>query len=476
MAKKNRNDQVSTPTAYVEEMLDRIGYRNHVVGETVLENSCGQGNILISIVNRYIADAKKQGLSKSDIVKGLEHDITAFEIDRNQMANCIRRLDEICDREGLCRPVWNIKNQDFLKYDVNGIQASYVIGNPPYITYHDIEEEERKFLKEHFTVCKKGRFDYCYAFIEASIKAMDAGGKMVYLIPFSIFRNRYAQDLRKFIRSGTTGILDFSGRNVFPGITCSAAFLLYEKEAGQKKVVYQNIEEKITRIFERNILASDGGKWVFSDTTEKTKRFGDYFCVHNSIATLLNEAFLISPKAEDEAAFLVGDGKVEREICLQAVSTRSAKKKEKRQYIIFPYKRNRKGVSRYTENEFRELYPYAYQHIRQFEKKLSARKVDQHVKWFEYGRGQALDSVWKEKLILPMVITKQAKVYWADADTIPYAGYFVTLKESTGYTLKDAERILQSPVFYQYVKEVGTPTTETSYRISVNDIKDYRFG
>ena len=75
-----------------------------------------------------------------------------------------------------------------------------------------------------------------------------------------------------------------------------------------------------------------------------------------------------------------------------------------------------------------------------------------------------------------MVITKQAKVYWADADTIPYAGYFVTLKENTGYTLKDAERILQSPVFYQYVKEVGTPTTETSYRISVNDIKDYRFG
>ena len=64
MAKKNRNDQVSTPTAYVEEMLDRIGYRNHVVGETVLENSCGQGNILISIVNRYIADAKKQGRSK----------------------------------------------------------------------------------------------------------------------------------------------------------------------------------------------------------------------------------------------------------------------------------------------------------------------------------------------------------------------------------------------------------------------------
>lgn len=225
MAKKNRNDQVSTPITYVEEMLDRIGYRDHLVGKTVLENSCGQGNILVSIVDRYIADAKKQGLSKPEIVTGLENDIAAFEIDRNQMEVCIRRLDEICDREGLCRPEWNIKNQDFLTYDGNGIHASYVIGNPPYITYHDIEEKERLFLKEHFTVCKKGRFDYCYAFIEASIRAMDAGGKMIYLIPFSIFRNRYAQDLRKFIRSGTMGIIDFSGRNVFPGITCSSAFL-----------------------------------------------------------------------------------------------------------------------------------------------------------------------------------------------------------------------------------------------------------
>lgn len=60
-----------------------------------------------------------------------------------------------------------------------------MVGNPPYITHHDLSEEERVYLKENFEVCKKGRFDYCYAFIEASIKALAPNGVMIYLIPFS---------------------------------------------------------------------------------------------------------------------------------------------------------------------------------------------------------------------------------------------------------------------------------------------------
>ena len=52
---------------------------------------------------------------------------------------------------------------------------------------------------------------------------------------------------------------------------------------------------------------------------------------------------------------------------------------------------------------------------------------------------------------------------------------FITKKEGSAYELDDAEKILQSEAFYQYVKNVGTPTTETSYRISVKDIQNYKF-
>lgn len=42
-------------------------------------------------------------------------------------------------------------------------------------------------------------------------------------------------------------------------------------------------------------------------------------------------------------------------------------------------------------------------------------------------------------------------------------------------TLQDAKKVLESAGFYQYVKEVGTPTITSSYRVSVHDISEYMF-
>lgn len=476
MAKKNRNDQIFTPDKYVEDMLDRIGYVKNLVGKTVLENSCGQGNILVPIVNRYINDAKAQGLSNEYIAESLSQNIIGFEVDREQREKCIEKLDKTCSSHGIRNVLWNIRNEDFLTYNGGEIKASFIVGNPPYITYHDMTEEERLYLREHYDVCKKGRFDCCYAFIEASINALKSDGKMIYLIPFSIFRNRYARELRNFIVDGMTGVVDFSGQKVFPDITCSVAFLLYERGNNNDKILYEENETGLKRRIRNSQICKNNQKWVFQEEADGVEQFGKYFNVHNSVATLLNEAFLIRPIKEDEYFFYVEDRKVEKKICLKAVSTKSEKKKSaEKQYIIFPYNREGKNICKYKEQEFERLYPYAYQYMRQFEKKLKDRKSDKNAQWFEYGRSQALKKLWREKLVLPMVITKQARVYWGDESAVPYAGYFITQKEDSCYTLEDAERILQSTEFYQYVKQVGTPTTETSYRISVNDIKQYKF-
>lgn len=476
MAKKNKNDQIFTPHKYVEDMLDRIGYKENLVDKIVLENSCGQGNILVPIVNRYIEDAKRQGLSEELIAEGLSQNIIGFEIDQDQRAKCIEYLNRISSAKGIDNVQWNILNQDFLAYNVTKIKASYIIGNPPYITYHDMTEEERKYLKDHYKVCENGRFDYCYSFIEASIRALKPTGKMIYLIPFSIFRNRYARKLREFIVDGITGVVDFSGEKVFPGITCSTAFLLYEKGNSSDKILYEESQTGIKKIIQKSQLCENNKNWIFQKVDDGVEQLSNYFNVHNSVATLLNDAFLIRPTKEDEHFFFVDEQKVEKDICLKAISTKSAKKKtEKQQYIIFPYKKENKEVCKYTEKEFRHLYPYACQYLSQFIERLNVRKSDKNAQWFEYGRSQALNELWKEKLVLPMVITRQAKVYWADECVVPYAGYFITQKEDTCYTLDDAARILQSAEFYQYVKMVGTPTTETSYRISVDDIKQYKF-
>ena len=142
MSKKNRNDQIFTPEQYVEDMLDRIGYVKNLTGKTVLENSCGQGNILVPIVRRYIKDAKMQGLSNEHIAQSLSRDLIGFEVNREQREKCIEHLNEICSLNGISNVAWNIRGEDFLAYNAGEIKASFIVGNPPYITYHDMTEEE----------------------------------------------------------------------------------------------------------------------------------------------------------------------------------------------------------------------------------------------------------------------------------------------------------------------------------------------
>lgn len=476
MSKQDKNCQISTPDRYVEQMLDYVGYKEDLWGRKVLENSCGEGNILVKIVKRYIADMKGKRFSPEKIAGGLEHDIVAYEVDREKIEICLKRLNDLISLEALPEVRWNIKHQDFLKSDEQNIE--FVIGNPPYITYHDLTQEEREFLQKNFLVCKTGRFDYCYAFIEASVRALADNGRMIYLIPFSIFRNRFAAELRKFLGKYITQIVDYRSIHVFPGITCSASLILCENGRVQNKVEYVDIYAQKKIRIERSSLNGGGSKWIFYKTAAGDKRFGDYFSVHNSVATLCNKAFLFSAEEEKENYYIVGGMPVEKEVTLPAVSTKSRrtlKKGEGSSRIIFPYKLMNGKIIHYSEEKFKALYPCAWKYLYQFYDDLIHRKADEKAKWFEYGRSQALAELTGEKLIMPMVITDSTRTYLTGQTAIPYAGYFIKVNADCDMTLEDAKTILESDRFYQYVQEVGTPTTVSSYRVSVHDINEFMF-
>ena len=63
---------------------------------------------------------------------------------------------------------WQILSDDYLRYNLK-MRFDFIVGNPPYITYQELNTMDRSFLKNNFTSCKKGKFDYCYAFIEKSL-------------------------------------------------------------------------------------------------------------------------------------------------------------------------------------------------------------------------------------------------------------------------------------------------------------------
>ena len=221
------NCKIYTPDNWVGILLDEVGYRTNLFGKRVLENSCGTGNILRRIVERYIVDAETHGHSAEQIRAGLEHDIVGLEVDAKACAICKRRLTVMAKKHGILKVKWNVITCDALTYSIKDF--SFVIGNPPYITYHDLSAETREQLRINYETCKKGRFDYCYAFIEHSINSLQMNGKLAYIVPNSVLKNVWAESLRSFLRPYLRKILDLKNKNVFEDVTLSPVIIVAQK-------------------------------------------------------------------------------------------------------------------------------------------------------------------------------------------------------------------------------------------------------
>ena len=124
--------QIFTPSHIVKYMLDKIDYTSNVFGKKIIDNSCGTGNILIEVVERFIVDAKRARRKKPAIKKGLESCIYGYDIDSDMVEKCISNLNIVAQRFGLTDIRWNVHHEDGLY--IEG-KFDFIVGNPPYISY-----------------------------------------------------------------------------------------------------------------------------------------------------------------------------------------------------------------------------------------------------------------------------------------------------------------------------------------------------
>lgn len=458
--------QIFTPDDKANKLLDIIGYKKNLLGKKFLENSCGDGAVLKHVVSRYIRDSINANFSSQIIKAGLQNDIWGFEIDPSKYNDCIKTLNKIAEYYGIYDVKWNIHVADFLKYQLSQ-GFSYIAGNPPYINYRDLEVETREFIKNNFKTCSKGKFDYCYAFIEKSLNSLSNDGKLAYLIPSSIFKNVFAERLRDYVLPSISTIYDFKTEKVFSKALVATSILVCEKGKNKKQILYKNEEIKTRIKIPKNSLKH---KWIFKIKESANKsaklKFGDFFNAQIAIATLLNKAFIIKP---NENAI---SENIEKEVIRPAKSPRNLAYEIDEQ-IIFPYYYKDGKLMKYKLKEFEEKYPAAVKHLKIFEDKLNKRNKDISAEWFEYGRSQALSHLNQKKLLISTIVTDNIKIYELTKEDIPYAGIYITSKN--GASLNQAKQILNSNAFLEYVNNIGIQASGTSLRITPKDINDFEF-
>lgn len=458
--------QIFTPIEIVKLMLDRIGYTKNVFGKKVIDNACGDGRFLTEILKRFIKDGNLKKSSKEVIVSYIENCISGYEIDECKYNDCIANLNKVADEYGLKSIKWNVHCADGLNITCDE-SFDYVVGNPPYISYKDLDKDIREDAKKHFISCEKGKFDYSYAFIEKGLNLLKSKGKMIMISPSNMFKTVFGCKLREIIKPHILEIIDCGTDNIFDKVLTSPAITIYQKGYNKSTIKYQHSLKGEINIINKDKL---GDKWAFVGYNKGDKLFGEYFKVSNCVATLSNKIFIHAINCKGEVEI---DGvTLEDGILKDAKGPRSEKfgMKEK---IIFPYRYVQNELKRISEEELRNNYPNVYSYLHRNKSKLEKTDKDKASQWYEFGRSQALTHLNQPKLMISSIITKRVIVYELLKDEIPYSGVYIIPKRDM--TLKDAKEILQSQDFYMYLLSVGISVSGNSIRISSKDIENYKF-
>ncbi len=463
------NCQRFTPVNIADLMVDFIDFDEKLINKKILENSFGTGVVLKSIIKKIIIYFLHSGVSKRKIKSFLEKNIVGFEIDQRHIDTCKNELDNITNEYDIKNVNWNLIKRDYLK-DIEYKKFDYIIGNPPYISYRNMSkhftENYMTFIKENFSSCEQGAFDYSFPFVQKSYESLNPNGKLIYVLPNSIYKNKAAKKIRNCIKNDVVEIIDFAPYKVFNDALVAVSILVLRKDSNIESFRYYKYNvPKDTKEFKNNIIkASILDRFIFNveATNEGNTKFGELFNASMTIATLLNTVFLIN---EEESK------KLEPELIKKAVSPRNIDKIN--EYIIYPYLHEENQIIRLNEETLKINYPNVYDHLLLKKDKLKERAIENTTSWFEYGRSQGLNIIHKEKLLISAMITKQIRISKLEADCVAYSGIWIVTKSD--YDLDVATKILSDERFLKYVEKVGANASGNTIRIKTTDINNYRF-
>ena len=278
--------------------------------DRILEPSCGDGNFLISVVEKLV--------SLQATTKDCSEQISAIELDRKEYNKAIKRLatKKIALKKG------NAVNGDFFNYFKKiykqGKKFDVVIGNPPFIRYQDFPEKHREVAfsqMNEFGFTPNRLTNIWVPFLSLSSMLLKPKGRLAMVIPAELFQVNYAGETRKFLSNffSKINIITFKSL-VFQGIQQEVVLLLAEKNSkstGIRTLEIKNLDDfkklTLSKVNKTKVKSIDHNKekWIkyFLDEEEidllrkvaamkKVKSLSNYLDVDVGVVTGKNDFFI----------------------------------------------------------------------------------------------------------------------------------------------------------------------------------------
>lgn len=462
--KIKNSGQIYTPNFIVNNMLNIVGYHdNNILEKNIIDNSCGDGAFLIEIVRRYCrAFYKKYGKNSNKILKKhLEKYIHGIEIQKEEKEKCVFNLDCEVGIFGLSDVKWDVICADALSVDSYNGKMDFVVGNPPYVRVHNLNENYEKVKRYKFA--QNGMTDLYIVFFEIGFKMLNKHGKMCLITPSSYLKSNAGLELRKYIfeNKNLTKVIDLEHFQPFDATTYTI-ISLFEIGNSNHQIEYYtyDITQKKAKRAE-NLDYSEvfiGGKMYFSkkENLKLLKEIESYndknkanFDVKNGFATLADDVFINDFNFKDGtiSVFKASTGKWHR--------------------CIFPYdeKGNPIGLEKLRQNS--KLYDYLIKNKTRLEK----RSLEKGSSWFLFGRTQGIKDVYKNKIAINTIIKNVNSI---KLETVPSgSGVYSGLYILSNLSLDEIEKNIRNNDFLEYIKLLKNYKSGGYYTFSSSDLKKF---
>ena len=411
------NGAFFTPDYIIEFIINEIQPNENEIN---LDPSCGCGAFLVGLTEYY-----KNKFNKS-VVKIVKEniygsDILAYNIHRTKLILSIYALQ---NGEILQESDFNLYQQDSLKTNWE-LQFDNIVGNPPYVKFQDLTDENRAYLVKNWTTVEGGTFNLYFAFFELGYKLLNPTGKLGYITPNNYFTSIAGESIRKYFQQKKciTRIIDFSHKKVFDAQTYTAITFLNKKE--NEAITYDRIKEgyspeeylpiangslnylKDLNCKKWRLLKKDEQKNIIKIETIGTP-IGKLFDICVGIATLKDEIFFIDGSCQRNGYYIkntdLGSFEIEKEATKSVYKISDFSNQEElennQRKIIFPYTIN-KGVAKpISEMDFKNKYPKCYAYLLTEKENLLARDKGKikYDPFFVWGRTQGLTKIGKKIL------------------------------------------------------------------------------
>jgi len=411
------NGAFFTPDYIIDFIIKEIQPKEN---ETNLDPSCGCGAFLVGLTDYYKRSFNKpiKKIIKENIFGS---DILEYNIHRAKLILTIYALQ---NGEQLKDNDFNLYHQDSLRTSWK-ISFDNLVGNPPYVKFQDLTDDNRNYLAKHWKTVEGGTFNLYFAFFELGYKLLKPTGKLGYITPNNYFTSLAGEALRKYFlhQKCVTRIIDFSHKKVFDAQTYTA--ITFINKLQNKAISYDRIKDDYSpELFLTNANGSPNyienlnvKKWRLLKTDEQKniktietigKPIGKLFDICVGIATLKDEIFFIDGSEKKNGCYLKttdnGTFEIEKEIVKPVYKISDFRTQDEVEHntrkIICPYNIKNGTATAIPENDFKKKYPECYAYFLSEKENLLARDKGKVTfePFFVWGRTQGLTRKGKKIL------------------------------------------------------------------------------